>query len=182
VASRPKGRANESAGDDERLDVALPVPQRQEPESRQGLSTHAPMVARLSPSVIPTTRCRGSTVTAGQSCDCRPPRPALIDRAGARPRPESEGRIVEEYNPRWADWREFFTAELAENRWRGPRSVGRPTRAWHVGRPPGSSCHAARAMARRRRRSVAASWRRQLLGIVIRRAAGARARAVRSLR
>lgn len=145
----------EAKASDEALDEAFRLLQRQEPQSKQGLSTHAPMVAEalcalgradeavswveryrapLRPLPMPTARV-----------DVLNWRAALGPRLGVT--------TWEASNPRWADWKEFFTRELAENRWQDVLDL------WVARLAPGMcgaathgvirTAHAVRAIARR---------------------------------
>lgn len=105
---------------DEALDEALRLLQDAEPESRQGLSSHAPMVAEVLCTVGqgeravawvqayrgPLLRLPGTRSKIGRE-DWRA---ALGARAGA----SSWEAALE----RWADWRDLFRAELDEAPWR----------------------------------------------------------------
>jgi hypothetical protein len=140
---------------DEALDEALRLLEDAEPESRQGLSTHAPMVAEALCSLGqgeravawvqayrgPLLRLPGTRSKIGRE-DWRR---AL----GARPGASSWEAALE----RWADWREFFRAELDEapwpevlDRWAGRLAPGLCAAATHgVIR----TAHAARGLSRR---------------------------------
>jgi len=147
---RRSGDAGEGA-----LDEALQRLYNQEPQCRQGLSTHAPMVAEAlcalghSDQAVPWIRNYNAPLR-------QLPRPSLrIDRdqwrAALGPRLGSVS--WEEANARWADWKEFFTAELGENRWQDVLDV------WVARFAPGlcgaathgviRTAHAARALGRR---------------------------------
>lgn len=141
--------------DDEQLDVALRLLHGQEPESKQGLSTHAPMVAealcRLGYSSHAVEWVNGYRAPM-----LRLPAPsARIDRQNWRAAlgPNRKAKSWEEANARWADWNELFIAELAENRWQDVLDL------WVSRLAPGMSgaathgvirtAHAVRSLARR---------------------------------
>ena len=112
----PSGRGR---GDDS-LDEALRMLQDTEPESRQGLSTHAPMVAEALCMLGRGERAL-SWVAAYRGPLLRLPGPrskiepnAWRASLGAR----SGASSWEEALERWADWREHFTAELTQAPWR----------------------------------------------------------------
>jgi hypothetical protein len=144
-----------SAAGEETLDAALSLLHDTEPESRQGLSTHAPMVAEALCSLGRGERAvawvetyRGPLLrlpVARQKIRREDWRAAL----GGRPESSSWEAALE----RWADWRELFHAELAEapwtdvlDTWAGRLAPGLCAAATHgVIR----TAHAARAMGRR---------------------------------
>ena len=105
--------------DGDALDAALRRLQQQEPESRHGLSTHAPMAAEALCALGYSGRV-AQWIDGYQGPALRlPGSSAPIDQRTWRAAlgPDRKAASWEEANQRWADWREFFTAELAENRW-----------------------------------------------------------------
>jgi hypothetical protein len=162
LAVTPRGlagagtRADEGpAPDDGVLDDALRLLQDREPESRQGLSTHAPMVAealcalgRSDQVLIWVERYRGPLLELPR------PRQRIVPQdwraaLGARP----GAATWEEALGRWADWRELFVEEMKEAPW--PQVLDR----WTARLAPGlcaaathgviRTAHAARGLARR---------------------------------
>lgn len=114
--ARPRGGP---APDDAALDEALRLLHRQEPRSKQGLSTHAPMAAEALCALGFADRAV-SWIEDYDAPVLRLPTPSVrIDRENWRAAmgPRLGVASWEETNARWGDWREFFTAELAENRW-----------------------------------------------------------------
>lgn len=113
--------AGGEAAPDGALDEALRLLHDREPESRQGLSTHAPMVAealcalgRPEEAVGWVERYRGPMLAlprARQRIDPHDWRSSLGARPGAA--------TWEEALERWADWREFFVEELKQGPWTG---------------------------------------------------------------
>jgi hypothetical protein len=150
AAQNGRGEADDAA-----LDEALRLLQEQEPRSKQGLSTHAPMVAEalcalgLAEHAVPWIENYRAPVRELPAPSSRIERDDWRSALGPRVGVAS----WEQSNARWGDWKEFFTAELAENRWQDVLDV------W-VGRlAPGMSgaathgvirtAHAVRALARR---------------------------------
>jgi hypothetical protein len=152
-AAAPQNGRGET--DDAALDEALRLLQKQEPRSKQGLSTHAPMVAEalcalgLAEHAVPWIENYRAPIRELPAPSSRIEgddwRSALGPRVGMA--------SWEQSNARWGDWKEFFAAELAQNRWQDVLDV------W-VGRlAPGMSgaathgvirtAHAVRAIARR---------------------------------
>jgi hypothetical protein len=140
---------------DDALDAALRVLQRQEPLSKQGLSTHAPMAAEALCALGHADRAVAWVEHYNAPLRQLPPPSAPIDhnRWRASLGPRLRAATWEAANARWGDWKEFFTAELAEIPWQTLLDV------W-VGRlAPGMSgaathgvirtAHAARALGRR---------------------------------
>jgi hypothetical protein len=144
-----------SSAAEDALDEALAAVHRAEPESRHGLSTHAPMVVEA---LCTLGRGEGAApwLQAYGGPLLRLPTPrAPIRREdwraalGARPGAPSWEESLE----RWGDWRELFTAELAEapweqvlDTWAGRLAPGLCAAATHgVIR----TAHAARALGRR---------------------------------
>lgn len=102
------------------LDEALRLLGRRGPQSRHGLSTHAPMVAEaLCALGYPERAVAWVEADRGFEAEA-PPRSARIDRAKWRealgPRPGSG--TWESQLPRYADWVELFEEELKEGPWR----------------------------------------------------------------
>ena len=116
-APAPVPAASPPAGD--ALDEVLAFLHRREPLSKQGLSTHAPMVAETLDSLG-----RGGEALRWVESYRAPlleiPEPRRkIDPAGWR---AALGRVPgpsswEEQLPRWGDWREFFADRMAEQSW-----------------------------------------------------------------
>ncbi len=148
-------RAHGEAADDTNLDEALRLLHGHEPESRQGLSTHAPMVAEALCSLgRPEEAVRW---VEGYRAPLLPiPRPTgridperWKDFVGARPGAGSWEESLE----RWADWREFFLEAMQAapwpqvlDLWAGRLAPGLCAAATHgVIR----TAHAARALSRR---------------------------------
>lgn len=140
---------------DEALDHALRLLHNAEPESRQGLSNHAPMAAEALCALGFADRAV-AWVEHYNAPLIELPRPtARIDRERWRealgPRPGVTN--WEASLTRWADWRAFFTEELAEGPWRGVLD------RWAARLAPGMcaaathgvirTAHAARALSRR---------------------------------
>jgi hypothetical protein len=141
--------------DDEALDPVLRLLHAQEPESKQGLSTHAPMVAEALCAIGQGSHAeqwlreyRAPVLRlAPPSLRIEPDR--WRSALGAVP----GARSWEEALVRWADWREFFLAQLDQapwtevlDTWTGRLSPGLCAAATHgVIR----TAHAARALARR---------------------------------
>jgi hypothetical protein len=145
----------ERAGDDRSLDAALRLLHRQEPESRQGLSTHAPMVAEALCALGAFDRV-APWIDGYDRPILRLPAPsAPVDRRNWRAAlgPDTKAASWEEANGRWADWKEFFVAELDGNRWEDVLDpwVGRLAPGMSGAATHGviRTAHAARAMARR---------------------------------
>jgi hypothetical protein len=102
------------------LDEAYRILQGQEPKSKQGLSTHAPMVAEALCALGHQERAV-SFVENYQAPVLELPAPtSRIDAANWRNAlgPKLGIGSWESSNVRWADWKEFFSAELAEKPWR----------------------------------------------------------------
>lgn len=141
--------------DDEALDPAWRLLHAQEPESKQGLSTHAPMVVEALCALGHGSQAERwvreyrapllRLAPPSQRIDPERWRSALGAVAGAR--------SWEEALARWADWRDFFAAELDRSpwpevldRWAGRLAPGLCAAATHgVIR----TAHAARALSRR---------------------------------
>jgi hypothetical protein len=141
--------------DDQALDDVLRQLQRAEPQCLQGLSTHAPMAAEALCAL-------GFAQQAGPWFK-NYRRPVLpLPRAKRRidPNqwrdalgPDATAPTWEQANSRWGDWREFFTAQLAEGPW--PEVLD----GWIARLAPGMSgaathgvirtAHAVRALGRR---------------------------------
>jgi hypothetical protein len=112
-------RAAATVAGDEALDEALRLLHDREPESRHGLSTHAPMVAEALCALGHSEKAV-SWVAGYRGPDLRLPTPSRpIDRndwrsaLGVRPGAAS----WEQSLPRYGDWRDFFAAELEEAPW-----------------------------------------------------------------
>jgi hypothetical protein len=106
---------------EEALDEALRILRETGPETRQGLSSHAPMVAEALAAVGQGERAV-PWVRAYRGPMLRLPGPiAPISgddwRSALGPRPGAPS--WEESLHRWADWHAFFTARLDEAPWRG---------------------------------------------------------------
>jgi hypothetical protein len=124
AGARPLGELQAAAAktgeaDDDALDEAYGLLHRQEPQCKMGLSTHAPMVAEALCALGHGERAvqwvndyRGPVrqlPTPSSRIDGKRWRAALGPQPGAA--------TWEASNARWGDWREFFIAELSENRW-----------------------------------------------------------------
>ncbi len=147
-------KVSEAPGD-EALDQALRDLHRQEPLIKQGLSTHVPMGAEAL-CVLGFADRVGPWIGRDNSRVHRLPDPSSrIKRESWRAAlgPHVGAPSWEASNANWADWREFFVAELSEARWQDVLDL------W-VGRlSPGMSgaathgvirtAHAVRAIARR---------------------------------
>ena len=133
--------AHGSVANEDALDAALREIHASEPELKQGLSTHAPMVAEALSALdrgaeaLPWIRGRRAPVLRlpGPSQRIVPEqwRAALGPRLGAA--------SWESANHRWADWMEFFTAGVSPPPWReglGPWGV-RPSPGRLGGGAPG---------------------------------------------
>lgn len=142
--------------DDEALDDVLRQLQAAEPKSAQGLSTHAPMAAEALCS-LGFHREAGPWLKNYRRPVHDLPRPSQrIEPAKWKDAigPDPKADTWERANARWGDWREFFTAELAERPWRDVLNV------WVARLAPGMSgaathgvirtAHAARALGRRK--------------------------------
>lgn len=109
---------NSRRGEDA-LDEAYRILQSEEPKSRQGLSTHAPMAAEalcamghdnLAVSWVENYRAPVLELPGKVSpIDSKNWRAALGPKLGLT--------SWEATNQRWGDWKEFFTAELSEKPW-----------------------------------------------------------------
>lgn len=147
-------RKSQRAGDDA-LDEAYRLLHTKEPQSKQGLSTHAPMVAEALCALG-----RGDRAVAwvkGYRAPLlplpRPSKPIERDHWRATLGPRLPAATWEDANARWGDWKEFFYRELSEARWQEALDL------W-VGRLAPGMCgaathgvirtaHAVRALARR---------------------------------
>jgi Questin oxidase-like len=153
----PESSTSRDGRDEDALDEALRLLQRREPQATLGLSTHAPMAAE--------TLCamgRPERAVAWVAADHREgpvlelPRPKeRIDPARWREAlGPGSGSTWEESLARWGDWRELFTAELAESPWMEvlDRWVLRLTPGLSAAATHGiiRTAHAARALSRRR--------------------------------
>jgi hypothetical protein len=142
-------------GDCEALDEAYRLLQAEEPKAKQGLSTHAPMVAEALCALGYSQRVVKWVEDYRAPVRELPSSVARIDRNNWR---EALGPRVgltswEATNARWADWKEFFTAELSEARWQDVLNL------WVSRLAPGMSgaathgvirtAHAVRAIAQR---------------------------------
>src|SRR5262245_60447260 len=154
-AGAAEEKAAPLAPNDEALDEALRLLHGREPESRHGLSTHAPMVAEAL-CALGHSENAVSWVAGYKGPDLRLPPPSRpIDRESWRSAlgVRTGAASWEESVPRYGDWREFFAAELEEAPWRevldtwsGRLAPGLCAAATHgVIR----TAHAARALARR---------------------------------
>lgn len=142
------------AAEDE-LDGVLRGMHRQEPDCTQGLSTHAPMAAEALSALGQSDRVEQWFASYRGPVLRLPGRSAPIVKGRWREAlgPRLDAGTWEAANPRWADWLELFTAELAEANWKAVLDQ------WVARLAPGMSGaathgvirtgHAARAMARR---------------------------------
>jgi len=118
TTSTPTPPPNTGA-DDGPLDEALALLQRNEPQCKGGMSTHAPMAAEA--------LCALGAADRVMSWVERYRAPVLQIPTASRPIRRAEWRAAlgprlgaitwEEANPRWGDWKEFFLSELSETRW-----------------------------------------------------------------
>ena len=154
AAAQPKdAKTGDTSAD--ALDEAYRLLQSDEPRSRRGLATHAPMVVEA---LCALGQCeRAVRWMEDHRAPLRPlPRPSTrIDpvrwRAALGPTAGATG--WEAINSRWGDWREFFLGELSERPWRDVLDV------WVARLAPGMSgaathgvirtAHAVRALALR---------------------------------
>ncbi len=104
----------------EALDEAYRLLQQEEPRSRQGLSTHAPMVAEALCALGHPERAVGWIEKYRAPILDLPGPSAPIDPQHWRAAlgPKIGVASWESSNNRWADWKEFFHRELAEKPWR----------------------------------------------------------------
>lgn len=105
--------------DDGTLDEALGLLQSKEPLSKGGMSTHAPMAAEALCALGAADRVM-SWVERYNAPVLQIPiatKPILRDEWRAALGPRLATATLEEANPRWGDWKEFFLAELSEARW-----------------------------------------------------------------
>jgi hypothetical protein len=112
-------RLRAGANGDDTIDAALHLLQKQEPQSKQGLSTHAPMVAEALCALGYASHAV-EWVKNYRAPVLRLPAPSsrIVPQTWRRalgPKPKTAS--WEEANPRWADWKEYFVTELAESRW-----------------------------------------------------------------
>jgi len=157
-AAAAQGVASASSGEgrgEDALDEALLLLRRAEPESRQGLSTHAPMVAEA---LCALGRCEEAVPWVARYraplLDLPRPTERIDPREWRRALgPDLGASSWERSLARWADWRELFAEELEAapwpgvlDRWAGRLAPGLCGAATHgVIR----TAHAARALARR---------------------------------
>jgi len=156
AAAKPKDaqpKTSDTSAD--ALDEAYRLLEGDEPRSRRGLATHAPMVIEA---LCALGQCeRAVRWVEDHRAPLRPlPRPsARIDPAQWRAAlgPTAGATGWEAMHSRWGDWREFFLAELSERPWRDVLDV------WVARLAPGMSgaathgvirtAHAVRALAAR---------------------------------
>jgi hypothetical protein len=108
-----------AAASDDALDEALRLLHKQEPKSKQGLSTHAPMVAEALCALGQADRAV-SWIEDSRAPILELPGPFKpIDHHKWREAlgPHVGAPTWEATNDRWADWKEFFIRELAESHW-----------------------------------------------------------------
>ena len=154
ACSRPVA-ASESASNDDALDEALRLIHGAEPMSKQGLSTHAPMVAEALCALGFSDRAV-AWVAGYRGPLIEVPRPSRkIDPARWRDAlgPRLDASSWEGALARWGDWVAYFTAELGAAPWRDVLDT------WCARLAPGLSAaathgairtaHAARALGRR---------------------------------
>lgn len=142
------------AGEDA-LDAALSLIHKQEPRAKQGLSTHAPMVAEALSAMGHADRAV-TWFDAYRAPMLDLPRPsAPIDRDQWRAAlgPNLATSNWESANSRWADWVEFFAAEMDRRPWRDVLDLwaGRLAPGMSGGATHGviRTAHAVRAIGRR---------------------------------
>jgi len=156
AANEPEVAGRKNGGpSDEALDEAYRLLQSQEPQSKQGLSTHAPMVAEALCALGYGNRAVSWVEDYRAPVRQLPAPSSRIDpknwRAAIGPRIGTAS--WEAANSTWGDWKEFFVAELSEARWQDVLEV------WVARLAPGMSgaathgvirtAHAVRALARR---------------------------------
>jgi hypothetical protein len=140
---------------DDGVDEALRLLQSEEPQSRQGLSTHAPMVVEALSALGYSSHAARWVEGYRRPVLRLPPPSAEIDRQNWRAAlgPDQKAGSWEAANVRWADWRKLFTVELAENRWQEvlDRWVGRLAPGMSGAATHGviRTSHAVRSLARR---------------------------------
>src|SRR5262245_49753928 len=105
---------------DDALDSVLGGIHRQEPDSTQGLSTHAPMAAEALSALGQSDRVEQWFASYRGPVLRLPGRSSPIVKSRWREAlgPRLDTSNWEAANPRWADWLELFTAELAERNWK----------------------------------------------------------------
>jgi hypothetical protein len=155
ATAAPATKPAPSSASSDALDEALQRLHAREPACTQGLSTHAPMVVEVLCELGHADRVsawldhyRGPTLQL-------PGRSARIDPAHWRAAlgPDVHASSWERANPRWRDWVELFTDELASAPWRDVLDTwaGRLAPGMSGGATHGviRASHAVRAMARR---------------------------------
>src|SRR5262249_47433433 len=114
--------SDEKAGEkteDAALDEVLRQLQGAEPQSGQGLSTHAPMAAEalctlgLPEKATPGLKNYRAPVRELPPASRRIDPHRWTDALG----PDADAATWEQANGRWGDWKAFFTAELTERPW-----------------------------------------------------------------
>jgi hypothetical protein len=156
ATSAREGAATSPPGSsDDALDEALRLLRETGAETRQGLSSHAPMVAEVLCGQGHGERAlQWVRAFRGPVLRLPPPR-AKIPRGDWRSAlgPRSGAASWEQSLERWADWHELFTAELAEGSWRVALDtwVGRLAPGLCAAATHGiiRTAHAARGLARR---------------------------------
>lgn len=125
VLAAERGKAAPETGatpttPDSGLDEAYRILQSEEPKSKQGLSTHAPMVAEALCALGEEKRAVQWVENYRAPVITLPPPSARIDPQNWRAAlgPQIGFGSWEAENRRWADWKEFFSAELSEKPWR----------------------------------------------------------------
>jgi hypothetical protein len=104
----------------EALDEAFEILQDNEPKSKQGLSTHAPMVAEALCALGHQDMAVSWVKNYRAPLLELPPRTTRIDPKNWRAAlgPKIGVASWESSNERWSDWKDFFAEELAEKPWR----------------------------------------------------------------
>src|SRR5262249_49755137 len=112
-------RAKTAAAGDDALDEAYRVLHRQEPQCKEGLSTHAPMAAEALCALGHGERAVAWIENYNAPIRPLPGPSSRIERNQWRAAlgPRVGAATWEAANARWGDWKEFFLAELSEGRW-----------------------------------------------------------------
>jgi hypothetical protein len=151
-----RSASSDADADNRPLDEVLRQLQNAEPKSLQGLSTHAPMAAEAL-CALGFPQKAGVWLKKYRA----PVRELPLARMRIDPNkwkdalgPDANAETWEKANARWGDWREFFSAELAERPWQDVLD------RWVARLAPGMSgaathgiirtAHAVRALARRK--------------------------------
>ena len=154
-AENKVSRKDAAEASDDALDEALRLLQKQEPKSKQGLSTHAPMVAEALCAMGQADRAV-SWIEDNRAPILELPGPfAPVDPNKWREAlgPRVGAPTWEATNIRWADWKEFFIRELDQKPWQDVLDlwVGRLTPGMSGAATHGviRTAHAVRGLGRR---------------------------------